>query len=156
MRWSIEELIYGLKVASNSGYKIIYRIINLPIALWRILKVIIHWIFTGYCWTTIWGLDYYLIEVFIKRFKQFKKLNRIGYPYDLSGSEEWEDIIDRLIIGFENMRDEKFLNYPDIELSKISESEEDKKLIRTNINKQRLYDKETLELFSKYFRAFWD
>jgi len=170
MRWSVEELIYGLKIASNREYKLKYRIINFPAAIWRMVKVFFKWLFTGYCWATIWSLDYYFMEVIIQRLKMFKKMNKNGYPANFKNEEEWEKIIDRLIHGFEVMKSEEYgLDYeqvePTFEPSKdfkdcitmtIDRTPEQEAEMRAAWKKQEDYDEETMDLFIKYFRNLWD
>lgn len=173
MRWSIEELLYGIKVASNRGFTLRDRILGLPRSLWRIAGVIIKWIFTGYCWATIWDLDHYFMEVFIKRLKMFKKLNVNSYPSDFDNKKEWDNIIDRLIHGFEVMGSEEYATsyikddiYPiftkttingkivnTLNLNSTPEQEEE---MHAAWEKQKAYDDETMEIFTMYFRYLWD
>lgn len=174
MRWSIKELIYGIQVASNRECKIWYRIIHCFSSGWRIIKVIFKWIFTGYCWATVWGLDYYLIDVYINRLKQFRKMHKRGHPANLTNDEEWwYKIIDRLIHGFEIMKSKEYgLDY-DMKLDQIvwKDSEvmgvkvksfnvertpEEEAKMKAAWKKQADYDKETMELFNEYFRNLWD
>jgi len=173
MRWSIEELIYGIKVASNRDYRFLYRVVHAPSSFIRMFQVIFKWIFTGYCWATIWSLDYTMIEFFIERLKMFKKMNKYGYPSSLSGEEEWNNIIDRLVHGFEIMNSEEYSldydrdgiksSFKEIKLDgktvtayNVERTEEQKKEMMCAWKKQADYDKETMRLFALYFRNFWD
>jgi hypothetical protein len=168
LRWSLEELIYGIKIASNRDYKFWYRLIRFPKAFLRIINVIIKWVFTGYCWATVWSLDHYLIDIFIIKLKQFKKLKKSGYPSELNNQQEWDAIIDRLIHGFEIMKSEEYgLDYEQGEmiitdngsgLGTISfeQTPEEEEQMSLAWKKQLNYDEETMNLFNKYFRHLWD
>jgi hypothetical protein len=177
MRWSIEELIYGIKVASNNERNLWYRSIHLFSSGKRITEVVFKWIFTGYCWATIWGLDYYLMETFVERLKVFKKLNGFGYPHregEIESQEDWDKIIDRLIHGFEVMISEeysleyikecdlntiftkKIINGHECTALSFERSPEQEKFMYDCWKKQEDYDKETMRLFTKYFRSLWD
>src|ERR1035437_1028853 len=52
--------------------------------------------FSDYDW---WGFDSYLTFVILGGLKKFRK-DANGYPGDLT-SEEWNDILDKMILGFE-------------------------------------------------------
>lgn len=168
MRWSIEELIYGLKNASNRKFKLRYRIIRFPAAVWRMTKVFFKWLFTGYCWATIWDLDHYLMTVFIQRLKMFKKMGKEGHPWDMESNEEWEQLVDRLIHGFEIMDSDEYADdyefvepvfedkgngFTSINFPRTPEQEE---AMKAAWKKQTDYNEETMALFTKYFRDLWD
>jgi hypothetical protein len=182
MRWSVEELIYGLKVASNNELKLRYRIIGFPAAVWRMTKVFFKWVFTGYCWATIWDLDHYLMTVFIQRLKMFKKMGKNGYPFgvveDLSDDytdeearEKWIFIIDRLIHGFEIMDSDEYaddyesgemkitkrtINGKEVNSITFDRTPEQEEAMKAAWKKQTDYNEETMALFIKYFRDLWD
>lgn len=166
MRWSIEELLYGIKIASNCEFKFWYRLTHFFPAAWRIIKVICRWIVSGYCWATIWDLDRYLMNVAIIRLKLFKKANFDGYPFEFESKHDWDKMIDRLINGFEVMRDQsiydegvKSLDYS----LKVDEKgyynfevdDSEQSLIKSAGKKQADYDEETVTLFIKYFSYLW-
>jgi hypothetical protein len=176
MRWSLEELLYGLKVATEDGW-FWRRLVRLPKTIWRQIKVLFHWIFTGYCWATIWELDSYLMKVILQRLKQFKKMDRMGYaPIDSVRSEEdWEKVLDRLILGFEIMIDTRIAdNHPELHgslkekevtvggktiMATVWENDSPKEVIDLMLKaqlEQSTYDEETMLLFAKHFRALWD
>jgi len=124
MRWSIEELIFGLKTAGRLSYGFWSRLADIPRAIWRMIEVFFHWLFTGYCWVTIWDLDWYFVDVIIGRLKQFQKLKNISRPMTEDDFSEGEDpsqhaeficneqamesrkIVAKLIADFEIMRDD--------------------------------------------------
>ena len=96
MRWSIEELIYSIKIVSNHGFPFLFRLKNIFRSIWKSIKVITKWIFKGYCNPAIWDLDEYLITVIIQRLRMFKKMNVNSYPAGLKDDIEWCYVIDRL------------------------------------------------------------
>lgn len=146
MRWSIEELIYSIKIVSNHGFPFLFRLKNIFRSIWRSIKVITKWIFKGYCNPALWDLDEYLITVIIQRLKMFKKLTMHSYPADLKDDVEWRDVLNRLIHGFEVMKSES------IYLEVLYKEEDPEEAYRL----QSEYDRTTMELFVKYFRDFWD
>lgn len=146
MRWSIEELIYSIKIVSNHGFPFLFRLKNIFRSIWRSIKVITKWIFKGYCNPAIWDLDEYLITVIIQRLRMFKKMNVNSYPAGLEDDMEWCYVLDRLIHGFEVMKSESI--YLEV-LYKEKDPEEAYRL-------QSEYDRTTVELFVKHLRDLWD
>lgn len=48
-----------------------------------------------------WNLDMTLALVILPALKEFKEASKDQYPSDMSGTEEWQNILDRMIEGFE-------------------------------------------------------
>lgn len=158
MRWSIEELVEGIKVASGHDMGWRWKFRHCFQSFGRSVGVSFKWIFAGYCWSSVWALDEYFITVIIQRLKMFKKLKKTGYPTDLKDDEEWNIIIDHLISGFTIMQSNSIFQEVEdtIDFTQHNISAEDEKRIRKAQNKQIASNKETLQLFVKYFRDLWD
>ena len=146
MRWSIEELIYSIKIVSNHGFPFLFRLKNIFRSIWRSIKVITKWVFKGYCNPAIWDLDEYLITVITQRLRMFKKMNVNSYPAGLKDDTDWRDVLNRLIHGFEVMKSES------IYLEVLYKEEDPEAAYRL----QSEYDSTTMELFVKYLRDLWD
>jgi len=96
----------------------------------------------------LWSLDYHLAELILPRLIAFKKMKRNGVPGVLckfdgtdqdfkNESQEWESILDRMILGFQLLIDDDY--------SSVEELIENEKKIQ-----------EAIDLLAKYFRALWD
>lgn len=48
-----------------------------------------------------WSLDYFYAKTFVKTITRFKELNDRCYPSNLDTYEEWEQILDEMIEGFQ-------------------------------------------------------
>jgi len=87
----------------------------------------------------LWSLDYYLAKKILKPLKAFKKMERSGYPSDLT-EKKWEKVLDDMIYGIEFI------------------IEDDWKPEETVKQYCKRHDKaqKGLELFGKYFLNLWD
>jgi hypothetical protein len=105
MRWSIEELFKDMQMVSNKGYGFFYKIIHLPESLFRKIRCLFHWIFTGHGYSTYWWLDHYFTKTVVLKLKNYrsKRKHSFGYPgFDEANSEDdWYRVIDEIIEGFE-------------------------------------------------------
>lgn len=172
MRWSIEELFKAWKI--HTEFRFIYKVLKFPKNTWRRFRVLIHWIFKGYCKESLWGLDHTLMEIFIQKLTQFQKAGKYGLPMGMT-EEEWDDILSRLIKGFKIMSDETIssdiptvamkLKDSDMTIGGIKSTGQSMTFTRYGKSdditmqlhkKQYQYDKETMYLFTKYFRDLWD
>lgn len=61
----------------------------------------------------LYSLDFTIAEFILPRLRNFKEVNN-GYPGEMSGIEEWETAIDKMILGFEVSRN-CFLEKEEIE-----------------------------------------
>ena len=169
MRWSIEELIKAWKYQYSFHFRWWQKLFFGWGSLWRSLKATVHWVFKGYTYEMLWGMDYYLMDVIILKLKHFKDANKYGHPCDLQSDEEWHNVLSEMIDKFEKMRDTYYENMVlDTEMyTEPSETEgyrtinfhrqPDDELVRNTCYKaQRQNDEEALELFTKYFRDLWD
>jgi hypothetical protein len=82
----------------------------------------------------IWSLDYTISQFVLPRLKGLKKIQH-GYPSTLSTMQEWEDIMDKMILAFE-------LN---IKIFDDDVSKEERELMQ-----------EGLDLFAEYYCGLWD
>lgn len=167
MRWSIEELFIDMRTVSNRGFNIFYRVIHSPKSIFRQIRCLFHWVFTGHGYSTYWWLDYYFTKTIVMKLKNFRgnKKYLMGYPgFDEADSEEdWHRVIDDIIEGFDcylllatnaenpNVKfDRKNPQYKGETWDKWykaqTEWEED-------LNKKWLKAK---ELFFKFYSNFWD
>lgn len=123
-----------------------------------------------------WCLDYTIAEFVLPRLKKFKKDNN-GYPGILSGEDEWDEILDKMILAFDYIiHDDDWwmfnLKYDYTSGLKFEEVGRENGFIRTHIVKEDWVDEieqnyhieakrrndvieEGLELFVKYFRNLW-
>jgi hypothetical protein len=95
------------------------------------IQYLIQWIRNGFPDSDIWNLDWSIAKYTLPRLKRLKEI-QCGFPGDLGSMEEWDEIIDKIILAFD----------------KIANSEpptEDCKEI-----------KEGLDLFRKYYFSLWD
>lgn len=102
-----------------------------------------------------WNFDYYLCGVIIGGLKTLRR-DAMGYPANLKNVEEWNDIIDKMIAGFQAQRaiDDRIFVYwephKDKEGFKTMKYNEE---LALQVNKQR---DEGLKLFIEYFGNLWD
>lgn len=117
-----------------------------------------------------WSLDCTITKFILPRLKHFKKMQRYGYPPDIT-PERWEEILDELIWTFEYMKDdgETINPFPTIQWNPSFDSvkachnrektAEEKELISKWDVKNKELDKrkdEGLMLFAKYYSHLWD
>lgn len=160
MKWSLQELFMALSWASDNWWW--YKIIHTPKRLWRRLKIIIHWIFTGYTYESLWNLDSWLDSVILFRLKKFKNENKNSYPCDFKSHDDWHKTIDIMIEGFNGIiNDEYFKNYHDY----LKENGYDKMDINEYSVPKEIFDKcrednmklqDKKDLFWKYYNNLWD
>ena len=77
----------------------------------------------------LYNLDEFLSPIILNALKRFRDSDRNGYPCNLNSMEEWNSILDKMIVGFR------------LGLTTVAE------------------DKEQLEgrqLFAEYFGSLWD
>jgi hypothetical protein len=106
----------------------------------------------------------------LPRLKHFKKMNRYGYPPDMT-PEQWENVIDEVIWAFEYIIDnEKYNPFPDIDSKNISDvftnpsytrkkSPDEELMWKKYLEKSReLHERKQKALieFAKNFESFWD
>lgn len=78
-----------------------------------------------------WQLYSVLSPVLLAAMKEFRAKNRTSYPAILSSLEEWNNILDKIILSFESITSEKNNYEPEL-------------------------TQEGLDLFGKYYLLFWD
>lgn len=147
MRWSIEELFVYWKVYQQkhfiSWFKYFFK------NTWCRFKLVIHWIFKGYCYQSMWDLDMYLAKIILFRLKKFLKSSRIGHPLIIGddgniredSEDAWENILKTMIDKFEKMVTRSI---------DMDNSLENAPLL------QYKNDCEALELFKEHFRYLWN
>lgn len=145
MRWSIEELIYSWSMYKEYNLYGFFR--HFLHNRKRRFKLFFHWLFKGYTKESLWNLDTFLEEGFIHKLRQYRKVELMGYPYNLNSQEEWYEILDIMIDSWQKMHDEFYLNQIDWD---------SKKDMDELVQKQWDNDTKAMELFTKYFHALWD
>jgi hypothetical protein len=133
----------------------------------RRIKFLYQRITRGWDDSQTWNLDYEIAKFIVPRLKRFKEIT-IGVPCNLpsfnidqrsedadkKAEKEWDDILDKMIKGFEWLLKEDdwvFDSYSDPSLTDKAKYEEYKK-------RQRLVQKEVTEglnLFKIYYRNLW-
>ena len=88
----------------------------------------------GFSDEELWNLDYHFCKWLVPRLKAFKEKTQ-GYPPNLKTPEEWEEILQKMIDGFEIYTSD-FENIEDVK----------KNTKKTN---------SALSLFKKYFSYLW-
>ena len=123
----------------------------------------------------LWDLDYTFADFILPRLKAFKK-NTISVPASLT-EDEWDDILDKMIIAFEYIITEDswwiddprydYIDYCHFSHSltkeglrqvNITEEERGKKIKEAYFREEkrrRAVIEEGLTLFAKYFRDLW-
>lgn len=120
-----------------------WKIVNKYDEVLEILNTIKHWYQrakNGYSYQDVWSLDSYLDEMLPKALRELAKVNN-GYPQELESLEEWNDILEEMVQGFEAHK-------------KISELEFD-------IDNPKEYKelenkfKKGMKLFVRYYGSLW-
>lgn len=112
----------------------------------------------------VWNLKAHLASCIYDSLLQFKNLDRMSCPGDIS-PEQWEEYLDRMLFSFKEIS----MNYENDPLeiyskgktlSEIFSEEFSSNTERTSVVKdsKKYFDKikEGLNLFSKYFNDLWD
>lgn len=112
-----------------------YYILYIP----RMIQALLQKLFWGYNYKDMWNLDHHFAIEINKRLKYFRKHRSGGHPIDTKNNTEWNYVIDKMILGFDNIINEWKVDF-DIA---------DDKQFYNEIN-------EGLDLFRKHFRDLWD
>lgn len=177
MKWSIQELFRGMRVVSNKGFRLRYKLLHWPSSLWRQMSVLFEWLVTGYSYTTNWSLDTNMVEIMRNRIIQFKKSPRIGIPGNLqieypeldmdAAVLKWEEILDEMIegldayLGLDNISLNHDVPFEVILKSKLNPEEQDKlnkSYEKYNETHKALVDKfkRAMDLIKTYISGLWD
>ena len=134
-------------------------------------------IFRGYSNCDLWGLDYHLAKLILKRLIAFRKMNKAGIPCCLFSKEEieydfkedktdlWNEIIDKMIWSFEYV-----LSDYGMDMEKIMSFKDKENIIKDSVQasidniiyNKELHEKyskqyeEGMQLFSEHFANLWD
>lgn len=96
----------------------------------------------------IWNLDNTIVEWLVPRLKEFKKITQ-GYPGNLESFEQWQDILDEMIFGFEWKDNEWYAE----NVFGLQEEEKNEKMKEFKDLMKRA--EEGRILFAKYFCGLW-
>lgn len=108
----------------------------------------------------LWNLNDYLSEHIYYALKQFKELQELySYPGELKSVKKWEEILDKMIWSFREIKD-GYINDPLMEyLEKHNKNDSNsEKLLNEERKNQELYCEkiqEGLDLFAKYIQHLW-
>lgn len=95
------------------------------------IKYLFQWIKNGFPDSDVWNLDWSIAKYTLPRLKRLKEIQH-GFPGDLETIEEWDKILDKIIITFDRILKE------DVHI------EHEKEIT------------EGLDLFRKYYFSLWD
>jgi hypothetical protein len=101
-------------------------------------------VFRGFDDRAFWGLDSYLTEIILPVLKFLRKDGN-GYPSKLT-DEEWKDVLDKMIIGFQELHDEGYME------GEWETYTWDKNRLIAHQKKVN----EGLKLFSRHFQNLWN
>ena len=162
MRWSIQELFMAISWKWSGWWW--RKLITSPHNIYRSMKTIMFWIFTGYTKESLWNLDNWFDKVILFRLQKFAAYDRMGYPgHDEADTvEDWQKILDTMTEGFEEIVNEtyaeehrKFADDKIAEGLKFDEWNTPKEVFE---REQELYKKsqEKKDLFWKWYGHLWD
>ena len=132
----------------------------------------------GYCFRDLWSIDEWFLKLMPRMLQEFKN-NSYGYPAEFNNSEEWDNILNRMIYclkeahidtcsiknEFEYQCDFNFKSTGDgySTLETIYPTEKDKEMSELYYKKELEIEKyreeklqEGLQLFVKYFNGLWN
>lgn len=95
MRWSFEELFRAIRIYRQSTWRM--KIKLFPFFVVRVIKIVFHWLFKGYCRETQYSLDHELLYIINFRLKVFKKQNTNSFPERFGDMESWHVEIQNMI-----------------------------------------------------------
>jgi hypothetical protein len=55
----------------------------------------------GFDDTELWNLDHTIVKFILPRLKEFKKLSKGSYPSEVETEENWQEILEKIIVGLE-------------------------------------------------------
>lgn len=95
------------------------------------IRYLFQWIKNGFPDSDIWNLDWSIAEYTLPRLKRLKEVQH-GFPGDLETIEEWDEILDKIIITFD-------------------------RIVKEDVNVEHEKEiTEGLDLFRKYYFSLWD
>ena len=138
--------------------------------IFKEIKYAIQRIRKGYCDRDTWNIDWWFQKTIVLMLKDFKK-NKHSYPTEFKTQEEWDNVLNKMIILFNNMDfDTCDISNPYEELwhsivynPQYFTPEQTKDIRKKYLEKQEeIYEQcenaknEAFSLFSKYFHDLWD
>jgi len=94
----------------------------------------------GYSDSDVWDIDCYISHWMPSALRRLRHSGN-SYPADLSGRDEWDKILDEMILGFEATRKVQELEF--------GSTEEERSLVLAQANRG-------LELFRRHYFDLWD
>ncbi|WP_288327005.1 hypothetical protein [uncultured Clostridium sp.] len=88
-----------------------------------------------------WNLDLTIINFVLPRLKKFKQVNINSYPKECGSTENWHEIIDKIIWSFQFALDVKQINYSN-----------EYRASKENLSRYN----EGMDLFRDYLLDLWD
>ena len=145
---------------------IFYKIIDFFKYLPQEIKYFCQRGIRGYSDRDVLGIDEWFLNIIVPMLEQLKE-TKLGYPSDLT-SEQWNDILDRIIFCFKEANEEtcSMVNEyeTDFMFGIFGNLEKESKELENNYfkraeeieNYQLQMKEEAFKLFSKYFHALWN
>ena len=90
-----------------------------------------------------WNLEVTLAKLIAPRLVKYKEINVYGYPLGFKDTEEWHEVLDKMIFSFEI-----------VAISKDVVDDGDNWIEKHEANNIKI--QEGLDLFAKHFRSLWD
>lgn len=97
----------------------------------------------------VWGHNTAMAELFVKIFKKFKE-NNMGWPASLNSDEEWHEILDKVIRGFE-----AYLEYDECFIEDENGNYDAEATQEKSLQLWAEY-REGVKLYFEYFPDFWN
>lgn len=164
MKWSIQELFEDIR-SIFSGYGFWWKIVYLPRNIWRSIKMIFYWIFTGFTTWSWWDVEHTMLRSYKIRLTHFKKkfrkhsnsfsslvIEETFGTYDVDFlSDDSEDLItikneyDRII--------DEIIYLIDVMLGDVHIYKEDGSY---DFEAESKVSDKLFDMFKKYHHMFWD
>jgi len=118
----------------------------------RRLKYLIQRCRKGYCDEDVWEPYVFIARSIVNILKEFKE-TQVGYPYSLESEDEWKEILDQIIEGFEIMatKDSPPITTNEEEWAQLSDKLKDDYSLEDIKKINRAWD-----LLRKHFFELWD
>jgi len=153
------------RLFSTDFYYKILRFFDFIKRIPKEIKWLFQRIFKGYDERIYWDLYDYLGKEIIKHLKNFKNSKRHGVPSmlctdkdgkelsDVEGEKLWNEIIDKMVLGFEEMMKDRIEKEP-WQLFEKGKIDKEEWLKREEEDYKKA--EENAMLFIKYFSGLWD
>lgn len=146
----------------TNGSRFPYCLKEIPGQIFRLMRCSIQRVQKGYCYIDLWSIDWWFLSVVPDMLKEFRD-NKNGYPADLESEEQWNEIIDKMILLFTEANEETCSKKNPISFETILEHPKNRKIREKWNENETAIDqyrqnclKEGMKLWYKYFWCLWD